>query len=210
MQFICAAPLTDAGDPIARGTYLSKFLINPKANVDLLLTEEAWECEEARGEDVHISLPYRVIFGAHRKMCTSSFAAARNLLSAVTTLARQCGNLRALSRGYWSAGPNTPPHHYCIPFDPRSHSPLFHHSFSTITDLSLCNIPYRSDTDFLAFIFSFSALEKLSLSCVHCKTSRRIKEEDYILLLKQRKRILGKLRCLTMVCRPNSRAVIPN
>ena len=61
----------------SRRTCLSNFLIYLKPNINLLLTRRAWECEEARGEDVHISLPYRVIFGAHRKMCTSSFAAAR-------------------------------------------------------------------------------------------------------------------------------------
>ena len=77
MRFICAAPLTDAGDPIARGTYLSKFLINPKANVDLLLTEEAWECEEAQEKMCTFSLPYQVIFSGHRKMSTSTFTAAR-------------------------------------------------------------------------------------------------------------------------------------
>ena len=137
----------------------------------------------------------------------------RNLLSAVTTLARQCGNLRALSlfhRGFWSIRPGTPPHVYCIPFDPRSHSPLFRNSFCTITYLSLLGIHYRSDIDFLAFIFSFPALEKLSLEHVFCNSYRRIKEENYILLLKQRKGTLGKLRCLTMVCRPISRAVNHN
>ena len=134
----------------------------------------------------------------------------RNLLSAVTTLARQCGNLRALSlfhRGFWSIRPGTPPHVYCIPFDPRSHSPLFRHSFSTITDLSLYQIYYRSDTDFLAFIFSFATLEKLYLRHVRCNICRRSKEQDYILLLKQRKGILGRLRCLTVVRGPIPRAV---
>ena len=129
----------------------------------------------------------------------------RNLLSAVTTLAQQCGNLRALSLFHiesWSIRPGTPPHVYCIPFDPRSHSPLFRNSFCTITYLSLLGIHYRSDIDFLAFIFSFPALEKLSLEHVFCNSYRRIKEENYILLLKQRKGILGKLRCLTMVYRP--------
>ena len=59
---------------------------------------------------------------------------------------------------------------------------------------------YRSDTDFLAFIFSFAALEKLYLKHVRCNICRRSKEQDYILLLKQRKGILSKLRYLTVVC----------
>ena len=128
-----------------------------------------------------------------------------NLLTAVTTLARKCSHLKALSLvdgESWSMGPSTPPHYYCIPFDPRSHPPLFRSSFNTITELSLSGIHYRSDTDLLAFLFSFIALKDLSLRDVRCKTYRRVKQKSYIILLKQRKGILDKLRCLTMVWWP--------
>ena len=125
-----------------------------------------------------------------------------NLPSAVATLARKCPNLKVLSlqkTGNGELDEDDSPHHSYLPFHSRLHSALFRQSFGNITALSIRSIRYHSDTDFLTFIFSFVALEELSLYFVQFDILHKTKGRDYILLLKKRKGIFAKLQHVYMV-----------
>ena len=129
----------------------------------------------------------------------------RNLASAVTTLARKCSNLRVLEvdgSAYNGVPGYSANFHSFFPFQLRIHSALYRQSFSTITDLRLVGIFFHSDTDLLRLILSFPALRVLTLWRIHCNILERVKEVDYILQLKKRKGVLGRLSRLEMVCDP--------
>ena len=98
-----------------------------------------------------------------------------------------------------ASGVDSSKSHSCLPFHSRLHSSLYRQSFSTVTDLSLSLITYHSDVEFLAFILSFIALERLFLAGIQCNIIQRAKDSGYILLLKNRKGVLEKLHCLFAV-----------
>ena len=127
----------------------------------------------------------------------------RNLASAATALARRCSNLQVLEvdgSAYNSAPGDSAKFHSFFPFQLRMHSALYRQSFSTVTTLRLVGIFFHSDTDLLHLILSFPALRDLALWNIHCNILERVKEVDYILLLKKRKGVLGRLSGLEMVC----------
>ena len=125
-----------------------------------------------------------------------------NLPSAVAPLARRCPNLTVLSlrrTGNYELNEDTSPSHPHIPFHLRLHSALIRQSFRSVMDLHLSWIHYHSDADFLAFLSSFTALESLFLSSITCNIVLRLREREYVLLLRKRTGIFGKLRYLRMV-----------
>ena len=130
----------------------------------------------------------------------------RNLASAVTTLARKCSNLQVLvvDGGAYNGEPgDSAKFHTFFPFQLRVHSALYRQSFSALTTLRLVEIRFHSDTDFLRLILSFPALRDLYLWDIRCSILERVRERDYILLLKNKKGVLGRLRFLDMVRNPD-------
>ena len=128
-----------------------------------------------------------------------------NLAHAVTTLARRCSKLHALQvfGAYNGGSGESSKFHPFLPFHSRIHSALYRQSFSTLTNLRLVEIRFHSDTDFLRLILSFPALSYLYLWNIHFNILERVKEHNYILLLKNRKGSLGRLRFLEMVGNPD-------
>ena len=127
----------------------------------------------------------------------------QNVLAAVATLARRCLNLKQLSLLATSVGApgRTIPHcHAYLPFNLRLHSALFRQSFGTVTVLILFGVQCHTFTDFVSFISSFVALEKLAFDYIECEQMQRLKNSDFIISLKQRKHVLNKLRNLRAAC----------
>ena len=129
----------------------------------------------------------------------------RNLAHAVTTLARRCSKLQVLEvDGTYNGEPgDSSKFHPFLPFHSRIHSALYRQSFSSVTELRLYHTGFHSDTDSLQLLLSFPALRELFLFDIRCNISGRVKECNYILLLKNRKAALGKLRLLRMVRDPD-------
>ena len=126
----------------------------------------------------------------------------QNLLVGVASLARRCPNLKTLclDEGGYDPDEYTSPTHKFLPFHSRLHSALLRQSFSSVTALIIHCVRFHSDTDFLTFTLSFVSLEELIIECVSWDIFHTMKEEEYIILLKKRQGVFGKLRGLHMVC----------
>ena len=161
--------------------------------------------ESLWGFESTLELRAEYLAGIHgiRVYCQNSEGyPVHSLPTAVTALARRCPKLRALYVDgivdhQWDEDALCT--HVSFPFHLRLHSALFRQSFSNFTILILHSIHYHSDADFLAFMFSFTALQELVIQDVTCRSVQRVQRSEYIALYKKRKGVLKNLRSLRMV-----------
>ena len=126
-----------------------------------------------------------------------------NLVTAVASLMRRCPRAHSLlivNYGFqFDSQRERRCSHWYLPFHLRLHSAYFRQSFSIVTTLALWEISFSSKSDFLAFIFSFTALESLTIFGLWWHSTPGSPQSNAV-TSKRRRSPLEKLRILRLVC----------